>query len=76
MQLIQGLLAFFAVSAIGAFIYQLIRKRPLLTAVHYAVVFGLAVMLIVYVAAIALDILDITPEPEEYRAASTPLSAQ
>lgn len=63
MPLILGLLTYFAVAAGVAFIYQLVMRRPLVKAAHYAVVFGLFVSIVVYVAAIALDILDVTPEP-------------
>ncbi|MCI4664319.1 MAG: hypothetical protein MRY74_06315 [Neomegalonema sp.] len=63
MDLIKGLLVFFGGATALAFAYQLYRRRPITVALHYAVIFGLFVMIVVYVLAIALDLLDITPEP-------------
>ena len=76
MPLIFGLLTFFAGATVLALIYQFaIRRRPAVTAIHYAVLFGLFVMLVVYLAAIVLDILDITPEPEELSSAGVAVVA-
>ena len=63
MPLIIGLSIYFAVATVIAFIYQLWRKRPLVRALHYAVIFGLFTVMVVALLAVVLDILDITPEP-------------
>lgn len=63
MPLIIGLLFYFAAATALAFAYQLWRRRPFIRALHYAVVFGLITVMVVTFLAVALDILDITPEP-------------
>lgn len=63
MPLIIGLLIYFAGAFVVALAYNLWRRRSIVRALHYATIFGLFVVIVVYVLAIALDILDITPEP-------------
>ena len=58
MPLILELLSYFAIGFVGATGYQIgVKKQPLAKALHLAAIFGMAFMLILFIALLVLDLL-------------------
>lgn len=62
MTLLIEMVIVWAGAAALAFTYQLTQRRRLVVAVHYAVIFALAIMALYAVAAVFSDVLDLRPE--------------